>query len=868
MNAEEFGKQVQAYLHGSGYSQKQLASATAMHPKVLSRKLHGHEGSYPTDREIHDILLVLIEWQRITTRAEILDLLTRTGIEAARIFRADEWQASPLNELAQPKSAPPRETASSEQAEAPSLHNLPAPTTRLIGRTWEIERLLRLLGRDGTRLVTLVGAGGSGKTRLAQHIAAELSGNFAQGAWFVPLASVNEADLVPLSILQALNIKSAPDQAPHQSLLAFVRRKRLLLVLDNFEQVVEAGTIISEMLAAAPGLKVLTTSRIVLHLPGEYEFSVPPLDTPDPALRLGREELAHYSAIQLFVERAQAVLPDFELTDENAASLAEICASVDGLPLALELAAARIKVLPPEELLPRLSRARLPLLSRVGRHSFGRHQTLSNTIKWSYDLLSPEEQKWFRRLGVFAGGWMLESSEALIEELSASEQQPLTALTPLDLLNQLADNSLLTRVPSEHGHVRFAMLSTLREYACEQLQAHGEAELLRDWHTCYYLRKAEKGELGLHGPQQRDALARLTEGRDNLYTALEWSLRKAREGQSIHAFFPATPQEVIGSQSLSRSRSPTEDSVPALEIYLRMASALRAFWEWQGYLTEARYWLNAVLEIPPGDDAGPMLLAARARALSEYARLAVLQNEQDRALALADESIALWKQLDDPPGLGLALLHRGWALHGMGEYVAAGQAYEEGLEPLSPVEHTWVCAQLIFHRGAVAGFTSDFERARYCYERCRELFGQIGDTSAVADVWKDQGGILILAGEYEESIACLLKSIEICRELDHKQYIATALGSLSFAIGLRDEPDPETASLHSAMVQGAADRLMAIIGLTPWTRTNPLAQAVREHIRSRIDEQRWQAAWDAGHALTLEQALEMVFRLGRKQFTD
>lgn len=867
MNAEAFGKRVQEYLHGSGYSQKQLASATAMHPKVLSRKLHGREGSYPTHREIHDIILELIQWQRITTRAEVLELIAQAEVEAARIFRADEWLAPPLNALAQAEDSP-HESASAEPTEAPLAHNLPAPTTRLIGRTWEIERLLRLLGRAGTRLVTLVGAGGSGKTRLALHVAAELSKSFAQGAWFVSLAGTEQAELVPLNILQALNIKSAPEQAPLQSLLAYLRPKRLLLVLDNFEQVVEAGTIIDQLLAAVPGLKVLTTSRTVLHLPGEHEFSVSPLDTPDPALRLKHEELAHYSAIQLFVERAQAILPDFELTGENAASIAEICACVDGLPLALELAAARIKVLSPRELLQRLSQARLPLLSRMGKHSFGRHQTLSNTIKWSYDLLGPEEQRWFRRLGVFAGGWMLESSEALIQELSASEQQPLTAFTPLDLLNQLADHSLLARVPNEHGHVRFSMLSTLREYALEQLQVHNETERMRDWHACYYLRKAEKGELGLHGPQQRDTLARLIEGRDNLYAALEWSLHKAREGQSIQAFFPATPQEVIGSQSLSRHGFPTAGAIPALEICLRLASALRAFWEWQGYLTEARYWLNEALQVPMGDGAGPTLLAARARALSESARLAVLQNAQTMALDLANESIAIWKQLDDPPGLGIAQLHRGWALHGMGEYTAAGQAYEEGLELLSPEEHTWVCAQLLFHLGAVAGFTFNFDRARFCYARCRELFEQLGDTSAVADVWKDQGGILILAGEYEESIDCLLKSIEICRELDHKQYIATALGSLSFAIGLREDPDPETASMHSAQVQGAADRLMALIGLTPWTRTNPLAQAVREQIRSRVDKERWQAAWEAGHALSLDQALELVFRLGRKQFTD
>lgn len=865
MNAEAFGKKVQEFLRTCGYTQKELANELALNYRVLNRKLNGTPGSSLKYPEIHDIILTLIGWQAIADRESIHQLLAAAEVDPTHIFLEEEWQKPPLSKLTRKEVAPPVSTDPNPPVHQ-LKHNLPAPTTRLIGRAWAVTRLQQLLGNSETRLVTLLGPGGSGKTRLALHVAHELVDSFAQGAWFVSFTGISDPDMVPLSIAQALNIKSAPDQAPLQGLIAYLRQKQMLLVLDNFEHIGEAGSIIESLLGAAPGLKVLITSRIVLHLPGEYEFSVPPLDLPDRDLALSLEvaALADYSAIQLFTERAQAALPNFALTSENAALVAQICACVDGLPLALELAAARIKVLSPAALLERLSQARLPLLSRVGRQISARHQTLSNTIKWSYDLLNVDEQTWFRRLSVFVGGWTLESSETMIREIAADEKKP-AAFLPLDLIAQLVDNSLLVRIDDPHGYARFLMLSTLREYALERLEAHGETEWMFDWHASYYLRKAEKGELGLRGPRQLTVLARFTDARANMRAALEWTLHRAREGQLIRTFSPPdnTPQEVASCRTLSRHRFPAEE-VPALEICLRLATALRAYWEWQGYLTEGRHWLTAALELPLPDGAGPTLLAARARSLSEAARLVVLQNAQEQALALAEESIEIWRQLDDPPGLATALLHRGWALHGQGHYTDARDIYQTALELLSPHEDTWLYAQILVCLGATAGFTSDFEGANRYYTRCRELFEQIGDKSAIADAWKDQGGILLLAGNLDEGINCLLASIQICRELDHKQYIATALGSLSYAFGLRLEPDAETASLYSAQVQGAAESLMTTIGLTPWTRSTGFFQAVRQHIRSRVDDQRWQAAMDAGRALTLDQALELVFRLGKR----
>ena len=407
------------------------------------------------------------------------------------------------------------------------------------------------------------------------------------------------------------------------------------------------------------------------------------------------------------------------------------------------------------------------------------------------------------------------------------------------------------------------MLSTLREYALEVLEAHGERARIHDWHAGYFMREAESGELALRGPSQLTWLARLSDERDNLRAALEWSLSQAGDGQFMHTIPPPGPrQEVASCRTLSR-HTPAEAGISAIEVSLRLATALRAYWEWQGELTEARHWLNAALALPLDAAAGPSLRAALARALSESARLMVLQNDQEQALAQAEASIRLWHELDDPPGLATALFHRASALHGKGGYDEAARTYHEALDLLSPDQDTWLYAEIILCLAATCGFTSNFEQARHYYARSRELFERVGDTSAIADAWKDQGSILIIAGELEEAITCLLICIRLCRQLDHKQFIATALHSLSFAFGLREVPDGETASLNSARVQGAAENLMAAIGLTPWTNTTPLIQYVREHIRSRVGSQRWQEAFDAGYALTFDEALALVFNLGQ-----
>ena len=832
MDVRAFNGRVQEHLRVSGYSQKNLAHELGLNSKVLSRKLRGSENAYLTQMEIKCIIIILARWYVITTQDEVLQLLELAQMQPGS-FSAGEWQSPPLDQLAA-KPVQPMPISDPIPEMQTRRSNVPVPLTRLIGREWAVERLRQLLGREEVRLVTLIGPGGSGKTRLAMHVAGELADAFAQGVCFVRLTGVRDSAQVPMSIIQVLGMTPSSSIPLVQSLVNFLREKELLLVLDNFEQVTEAATVVGELLAEAPRLKVLVTSRVVLHLYGEREFSVPPLDVPDLNLVTSAAELAQYAAVQLFVERAQAVEFDFALTDENAGSVAQICVKLDGLPLALELAAARVKVLPPAILLDRLTEARLSVLTGGARDLPSRQQTLRNTLTWSYNLLPPGEQRWFARLGVFTGGWSLEATEAMARAGAAEQGSMPAAASFLDMLEQLVDKSLVMRLRTVGEQMRFVMLETLREYALERLVEHGELEWLRDWHACYYLGVAEAAEAGLKGENQLVWLARLVAERDNLRAALEWSLQRAR------------------------ARMMLSSELPAVEVCLRLAAALRPYWEWQGYLTEGRVFLDAVLEIPLEDKAGKTVLAARARALSEAARLVCLQNEPVRAVELAEESIALWRQLDESHGLATALFYRGWAAHVQGEHELAKRLYEEGLQL---TDDTWLRAQLLFYLGAAAGLTADFEQMRSFYAQSRKLFEQVGDKSAVADVVKDLGGMLILEGNYAGAIDCLLKSIELSHELGHKQFITSAIGMLGFAVGLREEPDPETASLQAAQLWGAAVSLQDAIGFTPWLNAFALAIQASQQIRHRVDKPRWKSAYEAGRALSESEAIALAFSM-------
>ncbi|MBI3966294.1 MAG: protein kinase, partial [Chloroflexi bacterium] len=552
------------------------------------------------------------------------------------------------------------------------LGQLPVPPTALVGREDTVASVVALFRRPDIRLVTLTGPGGIGKTRLSLEVARELESDFPDGACFVPLASLRDPALVAPTIAQSLGLREATGKPVLETLLDTLRSRRLLLVLDNFEQISEAAPLVAELLAAAPRLAVLVSSRIVLHLRGENEMSVPLLALPDSRTRIderrrttneeesadegggetgrhdagvtgqlggpvagdGSAEVARllgFGAVRLFVERARAVRPEFALSAENATTVAEICRRLEGHPLAIELAAARVKVLSPQALLDRLER-RLPLLAGGHRDLPERHQAIRDTIAWSYELLREPERVLFRRLGIFAGGFTLEAVEQLGAHL------PSAGLDSLSALETLVDHSLLRQVET-HGEPRFAMLELIREYALERLEASSELATVEQAHLFLYLELAEYVEPRLRGPEQERWLEQLEREHDNLRSALR------------HAF-DARDEEAA----------------------LRLAGALWWFWHLRGHLGEGRRRLE---EVSARASYAPARF--RAKALRGAGVLANAQGDYDRAIDLFEEALSLYRQAGDRSGVAASVNSLAEVARTRGEYEQAAALYDEAL---------------------------------------------------------------------------------------------------------------------------------------------------------------------------------------------
>src|SRR5688572_13755648 len=448
-----------------------------------------------------------------------------------------------------PSEFPPLRTLESYR------NNLPLQPTPLVGREKEVSEVCDLVRGEETRLLTLTGPGGIGKTRLALQAAADLLEDFPDGTYLMLLATLTEAELFLPAVAETLGVRETGEQPLDESLKDYLHERRLLLVLDNFEQVLEAAPTVTELLAVAPGLKVLATSRAPLGLYGEHVYPVPPLTLPDLKRPPPLERLTQYEAVGLFLERARALKPDFEVTNESAPAVAEICVRLDGLPLAIELAAARIKMLPPKAILQRLT-SRLKLLTGGARDLPERQRTLRATIEWSHALLDEGEQLLFGRLAVFAGGRALEAIEAICD---AEGDLPVDAF---EGVSSLVDKSLLGQEEGPNGEPRFVMLETIHEFAREKLQGSGEAEQIKRVHAEYFLTLAEEAFPELRGPDQLEWLERLEAEHDNIRTALSWAL----EGKEV-------------------------------EVALRLGGALSWFWSMRGYYGEGRRWLEEALAI-------------------------------------------------------------------------------------------------------------------------------------------------------------------------------------------------------------------------------------------------------------------------------
>ena len=630
------------------------------------------------------------------------------------------------------------------------FHNLPIPLMPLLGREQVQQAARDLLLRPDVRLLTLTGAPGVGKTRLALALGAEVLEAFTHGVCFISLASISDPALVGSTLAYTLGLQKIENHSLADRLKAFLRDKQLVLLLDNFEQVLESSSLLTELLSACPGLTLLVTSRAVLHLEGEYEFAVPPLAVPDLQHLPAYETLAQVAAVALFVQRAQAAQPGFELTRGNAAIIAEICVRLDGLPLALVLAAARVKVLTPQALLARLKR-RLELLTGGRQDAAAHQQTLRTSITWSYNLLSAEEQALFRRLCVFVGGCTLEAAEAV-------GTAPGGSTTPvLDIVSSLVDNSLLMLRKEAEPEPRLYLLETIREYGLEALAACGELERGRDAHAAYYLSLAERAEAALRSAEQGRWGERLERDHENIRVALLWLLDHHQ-----------------------------------IEEASRLATALQQFWLLRGYLSEGRRFLEQALEAGSAEQISVSPIV-RTRALYAAGYLAFWQNDPGQAIALFEESERLSRQLQDERGIAVALTYLATITHNRGNVGAAETMLEEALRLCKKGEENGDLAELLGMMGAKALWHGEYAQARELLEKSLALFKALGDIWRIAAILHLLGLVAYAQGEYANARVLTEESLTHLRTLGKPHFFVEATTILAYELAaLGDEVTAHT----------------------------------------------------------------------------
>jgi predicted ATPase/DNA-binding XRE family transcriptional regulator len=777
-----FGELLRSYRYSANLTQEELADRTGLTPQAIGLLERGER------RRPHKY-----------TVEKLAEALGLRGHDLARF------------EAAARRSSVRRATAQ------PSHGDLPTPATPLVGREHEATSVVRLLLREEVRLLTLTGPGGVGKTRLALEVVGRLRNAFADGVAFVPLAPLRDAALFPSALAQTLGIKEVAGEAPQQTLERHLPDKRMLLVIDNFEHILAAAPVVAALVEACSQLTVLVTSRAPLRLGGEHQFPVPPLRLPDAVLQSPADGLHHSPALELFRQRARAVMPTFELTDTNVASVARICRRLDGLPLAIELAAARVKLFPPKALLNRLDR-RLQLLTGGARDLPERQQTLRDTVTWSYDLLDPTEQALFRRLAVFAGGCTLEAVESIC--VSGTDEQ--VESTGLETLASLVDNSLLIS-RSEDEEPRFTMLETIREYALERLVSSGEAGQAQRKHAQYYLELAEAAQPRASGKWDEldwlSKFARIEREHDNLRAAMSWAVQN-RE----------------------------------VETGARLAIALWWFWIERGYLSDGRRWMETILALDGAEGAtgeAPHKLPARTKAylLHVAGVLASVQGDHDRAVALHKESLSVYRQMGHNKGVGMSLRALGLVAHERGDYGRAVRLHEQALALDREFGTTFGIAWSMRALADAVREQGDLTRATTLLEESLALSRGEEHAWGIVRTLASLGSVACEAGEYERASRLYEESLKQGRRLGQDIAILICLEGLA----------------RVAVAQGKMERAAWLIGAAAALREDrgwPLPPVKRaEHERTvataheALGEEAFEAAWVRGHSLPLEEAI-------------
>jgi len=721
-------------------------------------------------------------------------------------------------------------------------NNLPVQPTPFIGRAKQLSELHKLLMDTETRLVTLMGPGGTGKTRLSLQAAQGLLDQFPNGVYFVPLADDTDSTQFISRVAQQLAVREG-GRPLLENVKDYLREKRMLLVLDNFEQLMSAAPTVAELLAAAPQLKVITSSRIALNLLGEREYPVPPLELPQADDETAWENLLENESIILFVERARTALPNFALTKDNASAVAEICRRLDGLPLALELAAARIKLLQPQAILTRLD-DKLKLLTGGARDLPMRHQTLRNTLEWSYDLLNQDEKILYARLSVFVGGFTFDAVEAVCNMDDS--------LDILEGLTSLVNNSLVRKDETADGEVRFGMLETIRTYALERIAESHEMDLLRERHAQYF-QTIISNEAGpeIYSAKASHWLIWFEQELDNIRATLNWSLSSAQG------------------------------------IQLGMPLVFMLFWFWyrRGYLYEGQLWAEKFLAAPAVQQAPPL----RALALVSGGLMSLWQGKQDSAFSQIEESLAIWLNLEDARMVAtlkmakaityinmgrdkdaqplleqaskyfkennqdyfhaLTLVHLGNAELGMGFFEQARAYHEEALAEAQAIGESWLISFALNNLGEVARTQGQFDLARKYYEECEPLLRATGDRGDVARFVHNLGYIAQHEEEFELAESQFRKSLAMFRRLGNRRGIAECLAGLA---GLKAQ---QGQTEWGAVMLSAAESVLMITGGAWWPADRVEVERNREMIKSALGADEFAKAQKTGAAMNIDQAI-------------